>query len=135
MQLTDLSITNEEHGPCNGEDLFKPTNDTFFGVKTTAFGHVDSPENSSCGSFSEQTNSELRYDRYFSLSPSPVSNEQNSDVLKSALIEHTGQNDDPNPGEGSSNDNNSVVSQGATSSDHHSSQNPVTASTSPDNVL
>ncbi|XP_052785255.1 UV radiation resistance-associated protein-like [Mya arenaria] len=90
--LTELSIQTEQNIP-QGEDIFKPADDSFFRVRTTAFGNTDSTENSSCGSFSEQMNGAIKYDMNFSLSPSPGSVENNPTLIGSTDMMHAGSKD------------------------------------------
>ena len=76
VNLTDVNGKKDEHIPSDNEELFQPSEDNFFKLKLTSFNN-DSANNSSCGSFSEQTNSMMSFSRNFSLSPSPGSGENN----------------------------------------------------------
>lgn len=95
VPLTELNVTEcEEH--VNEEELFRPSEDVFFKLETTAFA-ADSVENSSCGSFSEQTNDSNLYAGNFSPSPSPGSAENNVLNIKSANSEISPGSHDQSP--------------------------------------
>lgn len=74
--LTDIKVKQAEHNLSDGEEMFQPSADNFFKLKTTPFND-DSANNSSCGSFTEHANGMITYGRNFSLSPSPGSGENN----------------------------------------------------------
>lgn len=83
VPLKDLNSTQQVENTHSDEELFQPSADNFFKLKTTVF-NADSTNNSSCGSFTEQTNG-LIYDRNFSLSPSPNSAENSMFVNHSDM--------------------------------------------------
>jgi hypothetical protein len=65
-----------DHILSDNEEMFQASEDNFFKLRLTTFNN-DSGNNSSCGSFSEQTNGMMSFSRNFSLSPSPGSGENN----------------------------------------------------------
>ncbi|XP_053404806.1 UV radiation resistance-associated protein-like [Mercenaria mercenaria] len=76
VHLTDDNTKRTGHSPSDNEEMFQASDDNFFKLKMTTFNN-DSANNSSCGSFTEQTNGMMSFSRNFSLSPSPGSGENN----------------------------------------------------------
>lgn len=84
VPLQEIHATPTENGHDDDEELFQSAADGFFKLKTTKF-NTDSGNNSSCGSFSEQPNGLIIYDRNFSLSPSPGSGDNSMFVNLSTM--------------------------------------------------
>ncbi|KAL4220752.1 hypothetical protein ACF0H5_021146 [Mactra antiquata] len=95
VPLSELNVTQVDGHVEEPEEMFKPSEDAFFKLKTTTF-NTESTENSSCGSFSEQTNDSNLYARNFSLSPSPGSLENN--ILLVNQSETKSANSETSPG-------------------------------------
>ncbi|KAH3813564.1 UV radiation resistance-associated protein-like [Dreissena polymorpha] len=83
LPLTEISVTQSENILETG-DIFKPTDDEFFTSKLGLVLGTNSPGSSSYGSFSEHQNGVIKYDRNFSMSPSPGSAENSLQALMSA---------------------------------------------------
>lgn len=85
VQLTELKLTKPVIVPSDNEELFQPSEDNFFKLRVTAF-NSNSGNNSSCDSFSEQTNGVISYSRNSSLSPTPGSGEHNMLLVNNSTL-------------------------------------------------
>lgn len=81
--LAEISVSQSENISETG-DMFKPTDDEFFTSKLEPVLDMNSPGSSSYGShFPEHQNGVIKYDRNFSMSPSPGSGENSLQALMS----------------------------------------------------